>query len=108
MSKTYKPSRVASWVIFNSAYAICLWLGVSGSSGAANVVVFFTWLVAAGTLGILISGGLKPGGRSVPRAVANVTESVMLAALVWHGWLWTASAYLAVAVMEAAIYDMDD
>ena len=100
--------RLCPWAAINGGLAWCAWAGVHGNEGAGRLLAFAAW-----TLGVIqFIGGMSDEvkasaakkGRSVPAWLSHGTGTAMICFLVWHGWWWTAIAYLLAELGEAAIF----
>lgn len=100
--------RLCWWAAINGGLAWCAWAGVHGNEGAGRLLAFAAW-----TFGIIqFVGGMSDDvkssaakkGRSIPAWLSHGTGTAMIGFLVWHGWWWTAIAYLLAELGEAAIF----
>lgn len=100
--------RFFRWLVLNSGFTACIWLGVHGNVGAARLACFTAWL-----FGILAFMGSQMSevkklaaekGRSAPAWLSHGLGLSLMAFLVWHGWWWTAIAMLLMELGETATF----
>jgi hypothetical protein len=102
---TFRPGRVATWLLWNGALAACLWYGVGQGVGwAENVVIFLTWLYTI--LYVFASGNAESRayvherGRSVPEWLTTSFDLGVACFFAAHGWFF----FAVLQVVQAAAY----
>jgi hypothetical protein len=102
--------RLFTWLCLNGALVWCAWEGVvSGNVGAGRVLAFAAWFFAviywlAAIAPKEVTAKAVAKGRSVPAWVSHGFDAAMIVFLVWHGWWWTAVAFVLLTIAEAGIY----
>ena len=94
-----KYTRLAKWIVLNSAILWLAWEAVGGNKGAGNLLVFIAWFFAVLTVtGAIFIKEMKPKKtdfqRSVPSHVGALFELFLACFLAWHGWFFTAVAVI--------------
>lgn len=104
-----KMTRFIKWLAINGAMVWCAWTAVGGSEGPGRVLAFVAWFHAAiywlsalATHEATAKAVAK--GRSVPAWLSHGYNISMAIFLVWHGWWWTAIAFVLLTIAESAIY----
>jgi hypothetical protein len=109
-----KYTRLATWIVLNSAILWLAWEAVGGNKGAGNLLVFIAWFFAVLTVtGAILIKEMKPKKtdfqRSVPSHVGALFEFFFTCFLAWHGWFFTAVAViLAWAAQESICRFMEE
>jgi hypothetical protein len=91
--------RFGWWLLFNGAFAACIYLGYWREiNGAQNIAMFMAW-VAIVTGWFLLSDKvlrelLAKRGPSVPRWLSHSFDVAVCGAFVWLGFWVTAAFYL--------------
>ena len=94
------------WIIANFGMIAALWFGlVEGIDGALNIGILMVWFATLTSFFMLnekVTDDLikKQGGRSVPDWVSWASGVTVVLILTWHGWLWTAGAFLLAAFVQ--------
>lgn len=94
------------WLVVHTLLGAVLYFGlVKGVDGAANLVQFYIWFCFVVSLLTLPDAVLqtmrKHNKPSVPRWIDAVFAVGAISTLVWHGWVWAASAYAVSAILLA-------
>jgi hypothetical protein len=104
----YKPKRVLTYLAFNSALAILIYLTVTGNIGAERVFTFIVWVLAL--IYLLALGHLSRleeiPPRSVPRWLSVPTAFAFAGVLVYYGvWAAAIGYFLAYAAENVIIFE---
>lgn len=90
----------AKWTVVNSAALAVMYYGlVLGVEGAANLAQFYVWATFTLSL-VLLSDDVvrdlqKSSGLPVVMAWLGLSvDFLIVAVLVWYGWMWSAAAFL--------------
>jgi len=107
MSSKFKKGL--SWLIFNSALALCVWAAVIGQNvGFANVLYFVAWILAICSILTMTSekavACLKKLGPSVPSWLGRGFGILLVLFLVMHGWWATAIAFTITEAVETIVH----
>ena len=99
-----------SWFLLNGLYFAIMYSAlIEGDVGAARLFSLTTWVFAVGAM--LASSNydlrvkIQERGRSVPKFAANLTHLLIISALVYCGWWFTALAALFVAIGENSAFE---
>lgn len=106
--KTMKD--LAGWLALNGGLAAAVWFGyMEGVEGARNVALFLIWFVTVpASLMVLSNKTLErlAKEKDVPtpirRLVGRAISLGVLGVLVWSGSAWTAAAFGAALLLQAA------
>lgn len=108
LPKTNRFTRSIPWAVLNGGLAWCAWAGVHGNEGAGNLLAFAAWTFGViqftSGMGDSVKSSAAKKGRNIPAWLSHGVGSAMIGFLVWHGWWWTAIAYLLAELGEAAIF----
>ena len=74
-----------------------LWKGIEG---AANIAQFYVWFAFTISLFMMSDDVVrslqeKNGLPVIPAWLDGTVDFLMVAALAWHGWMWSAAAFIA-------------
>jgi hypothetical protein len=105
-----KLIRKVKYITFNGVIASLTYFAIAGNIGAGRLLVFTAWLYAVLFLLAAIApkdatDQIRQKGRTFPAWMSNGLACLIIAALVWHGWIFTAIAFLIWEISEALIYN---
>jgi hypothetical protein len=95
-----KAGRWVKWFVFNGVLVASIYYGLfRGVDGAANVAQFIVWFSFVVSLFLLSDDVVneskqKIGELVVPVWLDSMLDVCLLAALAWHGWMWSAVAWV--------------
>lgn len=95
-----KAQKWIKWLMVNAAFAVVAYYGLfKGVGGAANVVQLYVWFVFILSLFLLsddfVRSVQKKNGLPLVPAWLDVSFDILVVvALAWSGWMWSAAAYL--------------
>ncbi len=88
-----------TWLVTVAVFDIALYFAlVHGIQGAANIVQFYIWFAFLVNWSALsdryVREVQKMGLPNLPDWVFGIQNLMVLAALLWFGWVWCAAAWL--------------
>lgn len=100
------------WVAQQAVLGVLIWFGVvKGVEGAAKCALFLLWFINCTSLFAVTDdcvSELVRSGRSVPAAVEVAWDALVIGALVWNDWTWTAVGYLIAMLIISSAHSKAD